>query len=486
MKHNLFRSAAVVAVVVWGSIGFEAQATWVYDTAAGTLSDGNYSFPVKMMTGTTGNQQALVDPATGERVSGLNISGVATAGSGDLDFTSVEADTGYKVIEFGAIQMVNGRADCKKVTAPDVMKMDRETFGSNTTIEELVISEKITSFPYRCFTGSSALRKITPTEFPYVTEQTTQFAFNGAKSLEGELSFPNLLKVDLSAFCGCAKLTKVSMPKVQSIGGGVFNGAGLTGDLEYPELVTIGSEAFKGVAGVTSVDAPKLEVIGTGAFQNCAGLTSFIANSVTNVGANAFNTCAVLTKIRLGAECAKNYGSGAYNGCSKLVDIEPWPVIGWGKNAKGATCLLDPFLACESLVGAIEVRVSDTIDSLPQYWMRDLYCVTSVTIRATQVTAVVAGAMRWLGSNTESGAAIYWNTEKAPTSFATSYSAFQSKGSARNRIYVKSDIEGWQKLVSEPSATDKKRADFPTKNLIGMLGTTYVLKWTQGFCIRIQ
>ena len=486
MKHNLFRSAMMVAAVIWGSIGFEAQASWVYDSEAGTLSDGNYSFPVRLQTGTTGNK-ALTDPATGELVSGLNITGVPTTGSGDLDFTSVEADTGYKVIEIDAIQVVNSITDCKKVTAPDVMKLDRQTFGNNTAIEELVISDKITSFPWNCFSGALNLKKITPTEFPYVTEQTNQGAFNGAKSLEGELSFPNLVKVDANAFCGCAGLTKVSMPRVQVIGGCVFNGSGLTGDLEYPELKSTGSEAFKGVAGMTSFAAPKLEVIGSKAFENCTGMTNFIAMAVTNVGASAFNSCSAVTKIRLGPDCAVNYGNNVYNGCSNLVDLEPWPSLRDIENN-----LKDPLLACTSLTGAIEVTSSGEISSLAQYWMRDLYCVTSVTIRAKQVVSVSAGAMRNLGKSTGSGVVIYWNTEKAPTSFNTSYGTFEHGSSGWNRIIVKNDIEGWKALPSFVDAStlaakdSTNRVDWPGKKTIGKLGNVWLVEASPSFCIRIQ
>ena len=486
MKHIWLKGAAMVAAVLMGSIGFEAQAKWVYDADAKTLSDGNYSFPVRLQTGTTGNK-ALTDPATGELVSGLNITGVPTTGSGDLDFTSVEADTGYKVIEIDAIQVVNSITDCKKVTAPDVMKLYRQTFGNNTAIEELVISDKITSFPYYCFAGASNLKKITPTEFPYVTEQKDQNAFNGAKSLEGELSFPNLVKVGSSAFCGCAGLTKVSMPQVQVIGEGVFNGSGLMGDLEYPELKSIGSLAFNGVSGMTSFAASKLEVIGSYAFKNCSGMTNFIAAAVTNVGASAFNWCSAVTKIRLGPDCAENYGNNVYNDCSNLVDLEPMPSL---RNIENN--LKDPLLACSSLTCAIEVTSSGEISSLGQYWMRDLYCVTSVTIRAKQVVSVSAGAMRNLGKNMGSVAVIYWNTEKAPTSFNTSYGTFEHGSSGWNRIIVKNDIEGWKALSSFVDAStlaakdSTDRADWPGKKTIGKLGNVWLVEASPSFCIRIQ
>ena len=468
MKHILLKCAAVSAAVILGSIG--AQAAWTYDAEAKTLSDGNYSFSAKVVTKT--------DPSNNQSVTGFEVKGT-TVGSGDLDFTNVGTDmtgdyAGYNVISLKqdgtANRFVNNITSCTKLTAPHVLELCSYLFYGNHYLVEIVLSDgdevKVKEIPERCFnTEYATLQKITPSKFPYVTEMiggNQGLMFWKSTSLTSDFSFPNLKVIGNGAFMACGGVTNVSLPNVEKmIGGyGAFQGAGLTGDLEYEHLTFVSGSTFNGTK-----------------------ITSFKADGVTNVGATVFQNCTQLTSIQLGADCATNYGDMAYAGCSELVSLSPWPKLNNIKNTyntKGAmNTLIDPLQGCGKLVGSIEMSSKEKL-MLTGSWMKNCKAITNVTIRA-EVTNVA----QYVFQNVGPGAAIYWNSEKAPTSFGEN--AFSPEGgNIRTRIYVTSDLEGWLKLGTAVTAEDKERTDFPKRAFCVINGNVYVVDGRAGLCIRIQ
>ncbi len=458
MKHNLFRSAAVVAVVLMGSIG--VQAAWVYDQAAGTLSDGDYTFKVTLLTG----NKAITDPSTNEKVEGFQITGLATAGEGEtVDFTDVKAGAGYDMIAFGDEMRLLNTTPCKHVVAPHVLKLGRATFYQNTNITSIVISDRVTAFPYYNFCGMSNLETITPTEFPYVETMTDTFPFRLSSKLTGDFSFPKLTIIGNGAFQGTA-ITGFSAPKLKKIDDnyGPFQGcSSLTGDLQFAEL----------------------DYIGLGAFRQTA-ITSLVAPAVTNVGAYAFMNCMGITNIQLAANVA-SYGNSAFQSCQNLKTFSPMPIVlsnlsnTYDKNG-AIQNLPDAFKSCNKLVGTIEISATEEL-MLTASWMQDCKALTNVTIRA-EVTNVANNVMMNIGP----GVAIYWNAEKAPLVFGANAFCSNDKEN-RSRIYVKSDFEGWLKLGRAITDTDKARADYPGKKAIGVINdNVYLVDGRGGFCIRIQ
>ncbi len=472
MKHILLKSAAMVAAVVWGSI--EAQATWVYDADAKTLSnDTGYSFTVAEVT--------LTDPETKESVTGFEIKSAATAdATGEhLDFTNVGTDTGTgkNVISLNVEAIVNKATACTKFTAPHVMKICSKLFASNTTIQDVTLSDKIEVFYAQCFFNTTKLTSFSPRVFPYVKslahkQHGSLYDYQFTSSVVGgEFYFPNVTNVGTKVFQK-SKITGISLPKVEEIGEGAFEECtSMTGDLYFAELKTLGSYPFKKCTAITSFTAPKMETVSGAVLQNCSALTN----------------------VSFGAACGGNYGNSAFSNCGKLVALTPWPNFSnltntYDSKTGDPQFYYNPISGCSSLVGSIELSGPAGLHTIKNDWMDGCNGITSITIRTPWVTNVVNHAAR----NLAPGATIYWNTDKAPLAFGST--VFTSKeASNRSRIIVKNDLDGWKALssfvdASTLSAKDStNRVDWPGKKTFGLLQShVWLVEASQSFCIRIQ
>ena len=334
MKHILLKSAAMVAAVIWGSNG--VQAAWTYDKDAGTLSDGDYTFNVKVVS--------IEDPsASGTSVEGLQITGTKVVGAGTtIDFTSAKTDAANSdVISISAPQFLN-KTPCTTFVAPAVMSLGQQAFRGNTTIEDVTVSDKITTFGDLTFHSASNLKTFSPTRLPNIVEITGE-AFHGAKALTGDFDFPNMTKIENQVFYETS-ITSVKMPKIQVIGDFVFrNCSKLTGDFKFDSLVSLGYCAFMGCSLITSFVAPdavlnsrgyefsgcssltnivvskELTVIGRNTFEGCK-VTSFDFPNVTEIGLQAFQRCTELTNLN--ASAVTILGDSALYRCSKLTKID--------------------------------------------------------------------------------------------------------------------------------------------------------------------
>jgi hypothetical protein len=463
MKHILLKCALMGAAVILGSIG--AQAAWVYDSTAGTLSDGNYTFKAKVVTKT--------DPSKNAEVTGFEVTGT-TVGSGDLDFTDVGKDlAGTNVIslkqDWTNNRFVNSIESCTKLTAPHVLELDTYLFFGNNHLKEIVLSDgdevKVTEIPERCFnTENSVLEKITPTKFPYVKTITKTFTFRGASALKGDFSFPILTCIGNGAFMGTA-ITGFSAPKLEEFEDsyGAFRGcSSLTGDLYFAEL----------------------KYVGNCAFYQASKITSFVAPKATYVMQYAFNDTPALTNVQLAANVT-SYGESAF--CSaKLVTFSPMPIVlsnlaNTYNNNGVVQDLPKSFKECSSLVGSFEIIGTSELKTLTSAWLQKHNAITNVTIKAPALETVGDYAVRLLAP----GATIYWESEKAPTAFGTDAFCSTDKNN-RSRIYVTSDLDGWLKLGTAVTAEDKERTDFPKRAFCVINGNVYVVDGRAGLCIRIQ
>jgi hypothetical protein len=345
MKHNWIKCAAVVAAVVWGSI--EAQATWTYSTTSssgeGTLSDGDYTFNVKLVT--------LDDPSSsGTTVTGLQITGLATAGTGEtIDFTSAKSEAGYDVISLADAnnmwKFLNA-TPCKTFIAPAMMDLGRMTFRENKVLESITVSDKITTFGYYVFENASNLKTFSPTHLPYITKLTNSNAQNALykTAVTGDFEFPNLTNLEASQIFYGTSITSVKMPQIQKISDNAFRDCKkLTGDFKFDNLESVGSCAFMGCNLITSFVAPKavlgdggyefsgcssltnivvwneMTVIGRNTFEGCQ-VTSFDFPKVTEIGLQAFQNCSVLTNLNTPAVTILR--NAALYGCKKVTKID--------------------------------------------------------------------------------------------------------------------------------------------------------------------
>lgn len=160
---------------------------------------------------------------------------------------------------------------------------------------------------------------------------------------KGKYEIPkSIIEITAGAFCGCADLTAVELPKkVEKIGGYAFLATGITkpvssdthfaylpieykGKYSIPKgVTTISDGAFFGCEELTRVDIPStVTEIGAGAFKMCSNLDSVILPpSVTIIKPNTFDGCKKLIYVSL-PERLEEICAYAFNECSWLSRID--------------------------------------------------------------------------------------------------------------------------------------------------------------------
>ena len=108
---------------------------------------------------------------------------------------------------------------------------------------------------------------------------------------------------------------------VQRIGSSAFSKTGIK-ELTLPEGVDIEDSAFNECTSLTSVTIPdSVTSIGDYAFKYCTGLTSItIPDSVTSIGDSAFMGCTSLTSVTIGSGVTSIGDAGFYK-CTGLTEI---------------------------------------------------------------------------------------------------------------------------------------------------------------------
>ena len=408
--RNGFALCAAIAVA---TVSLSAQAGWTYADGVLSNSENGYSFPAKVVT--------MTDPSNSQEVKGLEITGKPTAGSGDLDFTDIE---NYKLISFsyyGVEKFIDGISGCTKFVAPDLMQLGRQMFQEYTALAEVVVSDKLTTFPQYCFNGASALAKITPTAFPHVTT------------------------VEQSVFCQ-TRIESISLPSVTTIKDYAFlNCQSLTGDLSFPLLETAGWQSFCYATKITSFSAPKLR----------------------QVEGQMLRGCSEITNIVVGADCQTNFANGCYSICPKLENITPAPVI--------TSLSVSPF-DTESQDTAyfksnpLVIKVSGTT-SISGSYMKHIPSLKYIEITCENIESVGA----WAFQNIADDAEITWEGP-APTTI-DDYAFYGDVNSTlkRKRLIVKggdANLASWKSSayfseLTEDDKTGKLSADYQEAKKLG-------------------
>lgn len=88
----------------------------------------------------------------------------------------------------------------------------------------------------------------------------------------GSLYLPDATYIGENTFSACSRLTSLTAPKAQTVGGYAFQYTALT-SLDLPQATTIGEQAFYDCQSMTSVKLPKATSIGADAFYDCSALT---------------------------------------------------------------------------------------------------------------------------------------------------------------------------------------------------------------------
>ena len=233
--------------------------------------------------------------------------------------------------------------------------------GAKTSI---TIPTGVTSIRNSAFSGCSGLTTLNFNAIncqnfgPYYDDDLhSHFPFSGTSLTTVNIG-DSVQRIPACFVGDCSSLTSVTIPNsVTSIGWAAFWGcSGLT-SVTIPNSVTsIGGQAFGGCSGLTSVTIPNsVTSIGYLAFEDCSGLTSVtIPNSVTSIGYLAFEDCSGLTTLNFNAINCQNFEAYYY-----YNDYTDYPFSG---------------------TSLTTVNIGDSVQRIPNNFVRDCSGLTSVTI----------------------------------------------------------------------------------------------------------
>lgn len=210
----------------------------------------------------------------------------------------LKADGTYKIVNLKNSYR-GGMFAKKSITIPDTYKKKPVTQidkFETSAIEEVIISEGITTISQRAFANSS----IKTIKLPNSLSTIGTGAFANCNGLT-KIELPeNIKAVSRDAFSGCANLAEIKLSsKTETIENGAFSGCKALENISIPTTVTN---------------------LGDGAFSN-SGLKSLtVPHGVTQINKNLFAGCENLSTVTL-SDATASIKEGAFNGCKLLASI---------------------------------------------------------------------------------------------------------------------------------------------------------------------
>ncbi|MBR4025548.1 MAG: leucine-rich repeat domain-containing protein, partial [Mycoplasmataceae bacterium] len=232
-----------------------------------------------------------------------------------------------------------------KYTTQDYADTTQPWNNIMNTIEEVIISEQITTIGSYSFKGASLLKKLT---IPTSVKTIKSFAFNGCNGLK-QASLNHIETFEEQSFSSSGIQT-LELSSVKTIGKQAFeNCVGMT-TVKYPQHeVAYETLIFNGCSKLTTIEIvgegemrdyeskkqPWIDIIGTitnvifgekvstvgkYSFEEAVGLTSITWGGVVTVKDNAFEGCSTLSRIDLN-ENVKEIGLNAFHDCTSLSFI---------------------------------------------------------------------------------------------------------------------------------------------------------------------
>ena len=294
-----------------------ANAVWIYDSDAKTITKAGVSVNVGVWNGT---RLSIVDNTKRDDIV-------------ELDFSDgIEDSTGKAY----TIQQINGKTgftDCtnlvRVVLSDATASVGENNFKGCTKLQEFVMGTSCSVIGWNAFNGCTNLSTFTiPANSPLTT--LNPGSFFDCVSLA---SFP---------FANCPNLT--------TINNNAFNGAGLqSADLSpCTKLSTFGTGVFKNCASLATVVFPddcKLTSLGDGFFQNCTSLAAVdltVCSNLTTIVANAFSGCTALARVDMPASLT-SLAKGAFASHGSLATSGVPMLHVWFRSCPVADSALSPF-----------------------------------------------------------------------------------------------------------------------------------------------
>lgn len=196
----------------------------------------------------------------------------------------------------------------KDLEAGDVIDKEdpfelKQSFLGETTIEEVIIPEGVTTIEAYAFAGLTGLKSVT---LPTTLRRVGVGAFYGCTNLKTVNGIEYVQFISERGFYNCdlSNVAPAQMKDLVAIGNYAFENCKF-GSLELSEKTqSIGIGAFYNNQQLQSLtfDASKVK-IGARAFANCTSLASIEINAAV-ISARAFQGCKALSSVQLGRDVA--------------------------------------------------------------------------------------------------------------------------------------------------------------------------------------
>ncbi len=128
------------------------------------------------------------------------------AGSGDLDLTSCETDTGWKVAKVDS-RTFSGNTALKSFVGPDVTNIGSSGFLKSSGLTNVVFSANLSAIGEQALRECKALKTFFPTTLSQLTSLGSYIFYNST-ALTGDFKLPAIRSMPQSVFY----YTKISSP----------------------------------------------------------------------------------------------------------------------------------------------------------------------------------------------------------------------------------------------------------------------------------
>lgn len=208
-------------------------------------------------------------------------------------------------------------------------------FYKNCHLQSLNISDncKVTSIPYGCFYGCSALKEFT---IPDSITELRSSAFEDCTSLEKIIIGTGVTSLPTYIFSGCSALSSLTVPNnILSVGDYAFTGCKSLGDITFEDakqdiasdVLTLGHNGSNPLFSDCPLDEVYIgrklsydtsSYYGYSPFYRNASLrTVEITDAETQIYDNEFYGCSNLKSLKIG-NGVTSIGNWAFSGCSSL------------------------------------------------------------------------------------------------------------------------------------------------------------------------
>ena len=219
-----------------------------------------------------------------------------------------------------------------------VTEIGSYAFSELKNLKEVTLTEGITRIGDYAFQGCKSLPELV---LPESVTDIGKGAFQGCDSMT-QITIPNatddgkeiLTEIKEDTFLGCAKLQTIKRKKASGYS------PVLTYDKDYTfsTVTKVGTRAFKGCAALTAIKLPKVETIDAEAFYNCSSLGTAelpedgSVKKFQTIGESVFKNCKALKKIDI-PWTVTSIGAEAFSGTGLNTIRIPEQVVVIGDGA---------------------------------------------------------------------------------------------------------------------------------------------------------